>query len=219
VEGGIRTCILENFGDTPFSGGEAEPQVVAWMTRIGLALRATWGNTLRLGINVLRNAPLGSLAVASAVEAAFIRVNVHSGVMVTDQGILEGRARDTLLLRSRLGLDCFIAADLRVKHAAPLVARSLSAEARETWFRARADALILTGEATGDPADPDQIDLVREAVPEARIWLGSGLTPENAPRYRSRCDALIVGSYLHEAGRLDLPLDPARVRAVVESLA
>src|SRR4030095_691239 len=47
---------------------------------------------LPLGINVLRSDGVSALAVALAAGARFIRVNVHVGAGLTDQGILQGGA-------------------------------------------------------------------------------------------------------------------------------
>lgn len=219
AQGGAQGCVIENFGDAPFSPGAAEPHVVAWMARICAEIQVRFGAELRVGVNVLRNSAIDALAIASAADACFIRVNVHSGVMVTDQGILEGSARETLLYRRRLGLKCAIAADVRVKHAAPLADIPLEQEARDTFLRGRADILILTGAATGSACDPDRLERVRAALPQAPLWLGSGLTPSNAELYRSRCDAAIVGTWFHDRGEIGRPFDPARVRELVEAFA
>jgi len=215
LRGGARACIVENLGDAPFAAGAAEPHAVAHMAVIAAALRAQLGSELLLGVNVLRNAPLDALAVASAAGADFIRVNVHSGVMVTDQGIIQGQARRTLLYRQRLQLACAVAADVFVKHASPLGDMALEQVAHDSFHRAGADALVVSGSGTGQPADPARLDAVRSAVPEAAIWLGSGLTPDNADLYRGRCDAAIVGTDLHRDRDLAAPLELERVRRVV----
>ena len=49
-----------------------------------------------LGINVLRNDAESALAIAAVVSASCIRVNVHTGARVTDQGVIEGEAAATL---------------------------------------------------------------------------------------------------------------------------
>lgn len=219
LQGGARGCILENYGDHPFSAGRVEPHVVSWMAVLARQARHRLGPDLLLGINVLRNDPLAALAVASAAGADFIRVNVHTGAMVTDQGLIQGRARHTLLYRRRLGLDCFVAADVLVKHAAPLAGADLEQAVRDTHRRAGAEVLILTGNATGAPAVPAHLLRARRAAPGARIWLGSGLTPENAPRYRDHCHAAIVGTWLHQGSDIGAPLCPDRVRQAVRALA
>ena len=216
-DAGFSAVIVENLGDAPFDPGPGEPHVIAHMAVVASMVRRVHGASLVVGINVLRNAPLAALGIASAVGADFIRVNVHVGAMVTDQGLLEGRARDTLLYRRRLGLECAIAADVLVKHAAPLGGADIAQVAHDTFHRGGADVLIVTGVATGAEASPDRLQAVRTAVPGAPLWLGSGLTPSNATRYRHLVDAAIVGTWLHHDGNLDAPLDPERARAVVNA--
>ncbi|MBN2800555.1 MAG: BtpA/SgcQ family protein [Deltaproteobacteria bacterium] len=213
VDGGADACILENLGDAPFVASEVSPYVVAAMTRIAMAVREACPS-LPMGINVLRNDALSALSIAAAVEAAFIRVNIHTGVMVTDQGVISGRARETLLLRNALGTSTPVAADVLVKHASPLGSVDLRQVARDTWYRGRAGALIVTGSGTGQPLNIDDLHTVREAVPEAPLWAGSGVVPTQAASLRPLLDAAIVGTWLHEDGDLLAPLSSARVAAM-----
>lgn len=217
VAGGAHGLIVENLGDAPFARGQVDPFTVAAMTRIVLAVRLVAPN-LALGVNVLRNDALSALSIAAATGADLVRVNVLSGAMVTDQGMIEGCARELLLERRRLGADVRIAADVLVKHATPLGSPRLEDAARDTWHRGGADALIVSGSGTGRPTDPDDLVRVREAVPEASLWLGSGLNPENARRLAPLIDVAIVGTWLHEEGRLDRPVAADRVRQVREAL-
>ncbi len=72
-------------------------------------------------MNVLRNDALAALGVAVAAGADFIRVNVHTGAMLTDQGIIQGEADQTLRMRRYLNAERIqIFADVLVKHAVPL---------------------------------------------------------------------------------------------------
>ena len=70
---------------------------------------------------MLRNDADAALAVAVAVGAAFLRVNVHTGARVTDQGLVEGDAATTMRTRRALGATAVeVWADVDVKHSAPL---------------------------------------------------------------------------------------------------
>ena len=208
AENGADGVIVENLGDAPFAGDRVSPATVAQLTRIGLAVREV-APSLVLGINVLRNDALAALSIAAAVGADFIRVNVHTGTMVTDQGVLEGRARQTLLERNRLGVRVKIAADVLVKHAVPLGEPDLADVARDTALRGLADVLIVTGSGTGRPHDPARVRTVRQAV-DRPVWVGSGVSPATFASFDA--DGAIVGSCLHTDGDLDAPLDAARVR-------
>lgn len=215
--GGADAAIVENLGDAPFTAGEVEPVTVAALTRVVLAVRDAVPD-LPLGVNVLRNDALAALGIAAATEASFVRVNVLTGAMVTDQGLITGRARDVALLRRRLDAGTRVAADVLVKHAVPLGPASLEDVARDTWLRGGADALLVTGTGTGRPTDPATLHTVRDAVPEAPVWIASGLDPAQAAAVRRGLDAAVVGTWLHADSRLDAPLDAARVVAMRRAL-
>ena len=105
--------IVENFFDSPFTNGQVDPVVVSAMTVIVERLMGLV--TVPIGVNVLRNDARSSLAIASCVGAKFIRVNVLTGVMATDQGIIEGCAHDLMRYRRELGSEVQILADVLVK--------------------------------------------------------------------------------------------------------
>lgn len=218
VEGGARGIIVENLGDAPF-GVRVEPHVTAALAVVARQVVQRFGDRAVVGINALRNDPLAALGAAAASGAGFVRVNVHVGTMVTDQGVIEGRPRDTLLYRQRVAPHAAVVADLLVKHAAPLAPVDLPQLARDTFRRGGADVLVLTGSGTGQPTDLDRVRAVRAAVPEARVWVGSGVTPDTAAEVGGVAHGAIVGTCLHEDGDLAAPLSRERVRAVVTGLA
>ncbi len=215
ADGGVDAIIVENLGDAPFAADQVEPATVAAMTVVALAVRDACHAT-PLGVNVLRNDAVSALAVGAAVSAAFIRVNVLSGVMVTDQGVIGGRARELLLERNRLGADLRIAADVLVKHAVPLGEVDLADAARDLEGRAGADVIIVSGRGTGLPTEPARVRRVRGVV-AAPVWIGSGVTSD-APGAAADADGAIVGTALHWDSRLDAPVDPERVRRMRAAL-
>lgn len=204
-DGGCDGFVIENYGDKPFTRGRVEAETIAAMTRV--IVRVAAEVKLPFGVNVLRNDALSALAIAAATDASFIRVNVHTGAMITDQGIIEGDAYTTLRKRAALAPGVLIFADHLVKHATPMGEVSAS-DLRE---RGLADALIITGAATGAAADPARLRDVRAAV-DAPLLLGSGLTADNAGAFHD-ADGAIVGTSLKRDG----VVDPERVAAVVRA--
>jgi len=166
---------------------------------------------------VLRNDAAAALAVAVAAGAGFIRVNVLTGAMVTDQGLIQGRAHALLRLRRSLGAPVRIFADLHVKHAQPLVPVHMPQVANEAADRGLADALIVTGGGTGQPADLEEARVVRAAVPDVPVLLGSGVTAATVRAALEVADGLIVGSDLKAEGRAIAPIDPMRAAAFVRA--
>src|SRR5262249_29722023 len=135
VEGGVHGLMLENFGDAPFFPGRGPVETVTHMTMLAAEVRRAFP-AVPLGVNVLRNDGLSALAVAHAVGASFIRVNILCGARVTDQGVIQGIAHDLLRYRMQLGATSVrILADVNVKHSAPLAARALAQEVADTIER------------------------------------------------------------------------------------
>lgn len=216
LEGGIDALLVENYGDAPFAPGRVEPATVAAMSVIGREIRRAWPRT-PLGINVLKNDARAALAIACATDADFIRVNVHAGAVVADQGIIQSDAYQTLRERRLLGSAIAIFADVQGKHAAPLVPVELEQEARDLVHRGLADALVVSGKATGQPTPIADVKRVRGAVPDVPLLVGSGVSPETAAELLSIADALIVGTAVKREGKIANPVDPARVRRLVDA--
>ena len=216
VEGGAAGLLLENFGDTPFFPDQVPHITVAHM--VALAGQVRRQTDLPLGINVLRNDALAALAIAHAVGAQFIRVNVLVGAYVADQGLLQGIAHELLRQRRRLGADEIkIVADVHVKHAVPLAARPLIEEAVDAVRRGGADALVISGVATGSPVDVNQLRAVRTAVHPTPVLVGSGVTADNAAELAAVADGLIVGTSLKCDNRVSDPIETSRVAQVVRN--
>ena len=214
VDGGMDALLLENYGDAPFTPGRVEAATVAGLTLVAREVRAALPHT-PLGVNVLKSDARAALAIACAVGARFIRVNVHAGAVIADQGLVQSDAYATLRDRRLLGVDVAIFADVGGKHARPLVPVDLEQHARDLTHRGLADGLVVSGQATGAATPVGDLKRVRSAVPDVPLLVGSGVTPETAAELLSVADALIVGTALKRDGDVAAPVDPERVRRLV----
>ncbi len=217
--GGVDGVIVENFGDAPFYPDDVPDHTVASMTRAATAV--TSATDLPVGINVLHNDAAAAVSVASAVDAAFVRVNVHTGARVADQGILQGRAHETLRLRDRLGVDVGVFADTDVKHSAPLTAEGYTAESfADTAERGLADAVIASGRGTGEALEETALrDVVDERAAhglDTPVFVGSGVRHDTVTDLLEVADGVIVGTALKVDGETTGPVDADRVAALVE---
>lgn len=212
---GFDALIVENFGDAPFAAESVPPETVAVMAVIvDHVVRAV---DIPVGVNVLRNDAVSALAVAAATGASFIRVNVLSGVLATDQGMVAGRAHELLRRRAAISANVKIAADVHVKHAVPISQPDIILAAEETAHRAGADALIVSGTGTGAATDLATAKRVAEAVPDRPLWIGSGVTAQTVRDYLEVASAVIVGTALKRGNRTTMPLDAGKVRAFVSA--
>ena len=214
IDGGADALLVENFGDAPFTPGRVEPATVAAMSVVAAEIRRALPRA-PLGVNVLKNDARAALAVAAAVGAEFIRVNVHAGAVLADQGIVQSDAYGTLRDRRLLGVDVAIFADVGGKHAVPLAPVELEQTARDLVHRGLADALVVSGPATGQATPLAEVKRVRSAVPNVPLLIGSGVTAETAAEFLSVADGLIVGTSVKRDGDVEQPVDRARVEKLV----
>lgn len=214
ADGGVDAVLVENYGDLPFAGGRLAVETVAALSVAVAVVRAAVD--LPVGVNALRNDAAAALAVAAATGARFIRVNVHTGGMHTDQGWIEGRAADTLRLRARICPDVAILADVLVKHATPPPGLGLEEAARDAWERGLADALVVSGAGTGETTSLPDVRHVAERLPDACVLVGSGVTAETIGEVLAVADGAIVGSSLQRTGA-GSAVDLARVRRLVDA--
>jgi membrane complex biogenesis BtpA family protein len=217
VAGGVHGVMLENFGDTPFFPDRVPAVTVAAMTVLACEVKQRC--PLPLGINVLRNDGRSAIAIAAVVGARFIRVNVMCGTRVTDQGIINGIAHD--LLRERAALDVQairILADVDVKHSAPLAVRSLTDETHDLVSRGGADAVIVSGSATGTGVNVAELTKVRAAAKGVPVLIGSGATLQTLPQQLPLCDGFIVGTAFKRDGDVRQPVDVRRVMEFVAAV-
>lgn len=215
-KGGADAIFIENFGDVPFTKGAVGPETVAAMAAIGCEVRSAV--SIPMGFNVLRNDALAGLALCAACGGRFVRINVHCGAMLTDQGLIEGQAFGTLRYRQRICPGAKIFADVLVKHATPLGNLTIEQAGRDALERGLADALIISGDGTGMAASLPQLERLRRTCPGSPILIGSGITAENVGTYLRHADGVIVGSSLKEGGIIKNPVSTKRVRALKDRL-
>ena len=216
ASGGVHGLIVENFFDAPFAKSQVDPAVVSAMTLV--VQRLSQLVPLPIGLNVLRNDACSALAIASCTDAKFIRVNVLSGVMATDQGLIEGDAHRLMRYRRELGTDVKILADVLVKHAQPLGRPSVTTAVQDTIHRGLADGIIVSGTATGHAPTVEDLVRARDAAGSTPIFVGSGATADNIGQLVPAADGVIVSSSLKRKGKIEQPVDPIRTRQFMTAM-
>ncbi len=213
VDAGFDALMIENFGDAPFFADDVPKITIAAMTRAIAAIAVEI--EVPFGVNVLRNDGLGALAVAAATGAHFIRINVLSGSMSTDQGPVVGRAAELARLKAALAPEVAILADVMVKHATPPPGLTLEQAAADLWERAGADGIIVSGTGTGQALDRRDLDTVHATVPDAPLYAGSGVTEDTVADILTVCAGVIVGTATKIDGVTTNRVDPLRAREIV----
>jgi membrane complex biogenesis BtpA family protein len=214
--GGVDSLIVENFHDIPFFAETTAPETVAAMTLI--AYEVFQAVSIPVGINVLRNSWQAAMAIAYTIGGSFIRLNVLTDVLLTDQGLITGPAAQLARYRRFLGAERVkVFADIYCKHGVPLARRPLGVVAKDTVHRAMADAIIISGDESSDPPKVEDIREVKHALPDTPVIIGSGMTPAHVGLLRY-ADGAIFGYGAKRGGIMSSPVDPQLVREFMQKV-
>ncbi|HEU4561364.1 MAG TPA: BtpA/SgcQ family protein [Longimicrobium sp.] len=217
-QAGVHGVMLENMHDVPYLRGGVGPEITAAMTVLAAAVKGASG--LPCGIQILAGANHEALAVAHAVGLGFVRVEGFAFAHVADEGIIESSAASLLRFRRHIGAERVqVWADVKKKHASHALTADVGiGETAAAAEFMRADAVIVTGTSTGAcPTEQDVAEVrSRCGLP---LYLGSGVTAENLPRYFAGADGFIVGSAFKSGGRWDAGVDASRVERFMDAYA
>lgn len=213
--GGVDGAMIENMHDTPYQRGGVGPEIVAAMTLIAQAVKAE--SSLPTGIQILAGANLEAMAVAHAANLDFIRAESYAFAHVADEGLIEASAAPLLRYRKLLGAERVqVWADIKKKHSSHAITADIGlGTMAETVEFMRGDAVIITGNVTGDP--PRLAD-VTEAKAHCRlpVLLGSGVDSENISAFYPVADGFIIGSYFKADGHWANAVEAARVERFMQ---
>jgi len=215
VAGGVNGLIVENMWDLPyFVGSEVPPEE---MTAHAVAARkVVEAVDVPVGVNVVHNGGVVTLAIAVAAGARFIRVCLLTGARVWDTGELDhGCAARLIRKRKELGAEHIkILADVDKKHSVAFPGIDLATHIEWTEFYL-ADALIISGKMTGIAPDLDKVKQAKQLA-DRPILLGSGATEDRIVDFLKYADGAIVGTYFKVDGIAENPVDVNRVRKFMD---
>jgi membrane complex biogenesis BtpA family protein len=217
---GFDGVIVENMHDRPYLHGTHGPETVAAMTRVACAIRERLPK-LMMGVQVLSGGNKEALAIALAADAQFIRCENFVFAHVADEGLLtKAEAGELLRYRRHIGAAHIqVWCDIKKKHASHAITADLTiGDAAEGARFFGADAVIVTGTATGKPTDPRDIDRVKRATPGQRVYVGSGVSADNLTEFLAKGDGVIVGSELKRGGVWSNDLDEQRCRRMAQAV-
>ncbi len=195
-EGGAQGVLVENEYDRPHRV-TSSPETTAAMTRITREVEVA-AQSIVVGAEILLNDPEASLAVTLAAGGSFIRTDYFVDPMTRPEhgGVMRIDPDGLIAYRSSIGADhIMILADIQVKYATMLVERSL-AESAALAAQKGADAIVVSGDATGEPPGVEAIAEAKEGAGPVPVILGSGLDAANAAGLLAVADGAIVGTSL-----------------------
>ena len=208
---GLKGLIVENTSDIPYLKGSVYPETVSLLSIICHEIRKRYD--LRLGLQVLAGANIEALSIACNTGFDFIRAEGYAFAHIADEGFIQSCAADLMRKRAYLRANRVkIIADVKKKHSSHAITSDLSLAdvARLTEYM-EPDGIVVTGTATGEAPSVEEVTEVKKNV-SLPVYIGSGVTIDNARDLAAISDYLIVGSYFKKNGYWKNDLDEERVK-------
>ncbi len=208
---GFDAILIENYHDIPFAKYRLDD--VKFILMNSVVNKIISKMNIPCGINILRNACVQALMMATINQGSFIRCNIYEGAYVTDQGIIESVAKDVQQKIREINSKVKILADVHVKHATPLGDFSLEEASSNALSREGADTIIVSGKSTGSLIE---ITKLKNFVKTTKIKpiLGSGLSTKNLSEVFPYISGVIVGSTI-KVTDLSSPIDMEKAKTLM----
>lgn len=186
-------AIVENYDCGYLDANLATAEMAEALTAITQAVMAE--ATIPIGLNVLPNDFEWAFRICQETGAKFVQLDHVTGKFV---GCRSVDPRRLLTIRSRCP-DVALLGGIHPKYY-ELVDPACSLAECAKRAMALAGAVVVTGQVTGDPAALDDLRVVREALGEHSLIVGSGLAPANARAQLAIADGAIVGTAFKRGG-------------------
>jgi membrane complex biogenesis BtpA family protein len=213
-DGGVDAIMFGNENDRPYVF-DAPKSGVAAMTAVVCAIRPLL--KVPFGVNYLWD-PEGSIAIGVATGASFVR-EIFTGVFASDMGVWEPDCAKAVQLRRNLGRpDIKLLFNINAEFAHSLDQRPIELRARSAVFSSLADAILVSGPLTGQPAEATALKAVCEAIKDVPVFANTGVTVDNVAEIMSLASGCVIGTHFKHAGITWNPVDPERVKRFMDKV-
>jgi len=210
--GGVDAIMFGNENDRPYAF-RASPESIAAMTAVVQAVKPIL--EVPFGVNFLWD-PSASVAIGAATGASFVR-EIFTGVFASDMGMWMPDCGLAMRLRRNLGRsDMKLLFNINAEFAHSLDARPIELRARSAVFSSLADAILVSGPVTGEPAEQSQLRKVCKAVGDVPVFANTGVNIDNVEATLALASGIIIGTHFKVDGITWNPVDGARVSRFME---
>jgi hypothetical protein len=203
---GVDAVMFGNENDRPY-----ELQVDTASTAAMAYVIGRLRNEIRVpfGVNVLWD-PIATMALAAATGAVFAR-EIFTGLYASDMGLWAPDAGKAMRYRNALGRsDLAMLYNVSAEFADSLDKRSLPDRARSAVFSSIADAVLVSGQITGEAAKLSDLEAVKKVLPDTPVLANTGVKHATVADVLRIADGCIVGSSLKVDGHTWNAVDPER---------
>jgi membrane complex biogenesis BtpA family protein len=214
-DGGVDAIMFGNENDRPYVF-KAPLEGVAAMTAVIQAVKPVL--KVPFGVNYLWD-PAASVAIGVATGAKFVR-EIFTGLFASDMGLWAPDCATASRLRRNLGRgDMKLFFNINAEFAYSLDARPIELRAKSAVFSSLADAILVSGPITGQPADQSDLRKVCETVTQVPVFANTGVTIDNVRDVLAVADGVIIGTHFKVDGDTWNPVDGERVKRFMDAVS
>lgn len=207
-EAGVDAVMFGNENDRPY---ELSVDTASTATMAYVIGRLRDQITVPFGVNVLWD-PDSTIALAAATGAGFCR-EIFTGTYASDMGHWAPDAGRALRYRKRLGRDDLLMLyNVSAEFADSLDRRPLPDRARSAVFSSVPDAVLVSGQITGEAARMEDLEAVKSVLPDTPVLANTGVKHDTVAEVMRIGDGCVVGSSLKVDGHTWNAVDPERAR-------
>lgn len=212
--GGVDAIMFGNENDRPYVF-KAPAEGLAAMTAVVQAIKPML--KVPFGTNYLWD-PTASVAIGAVTGASFVR-EIFTGLFASDMGLWQPDCAAASRLRTHLGRpDLKLLFNINAEFAYSLDQRPIELRAKSAVFSSLADAILVSGPITGQPADASDLRKVCEAVRDVPVFANTGVNIDNVGEVLSLASGVVIGTHFKVDGNTWNPVDGTRVRRFMEKV-
>jgi membrane complex biogenesis BtpA family protein len=205
-EAGVDAVMFGNENDRPYEFKVDAASTATMAYAIG---RVRDRIRVPFGVNVLWD-PMSSIALAAGTGAAFVR-EIFTGTYASDMGPWTPDAGKAMRYRDRLHRqDLALLYNVSAEFAYSLDQRGLPDRARSAVFSSIPDAILVSGQITGEAAALSDLEAVKKVLPDTPVLANTGVKHATVGEVLKIADGCIVGSSLKVDGNTWNAVDPGR---------
>lgn len=212
-DGGVDAIMFGNENDRPYLL-KATPESIAAMTAIVTGAKAVLN--VPFGVNYLWD-PTATVAIGAVTGASFVR-EIFTGVFASDMGVWAPDCATPFRLRRNLDrLDMKMLFNINAEFAHGLDQRPIGLRAKSAVFSSLADAILVSGPITGQPADSSDLRKAAEAVEGVvPVFANTGVNLDNVRDVISVASGCVIGTHFKVDGVTWNPVDGDRVKRFMD---
>lgn len=197
---GFDAVLIENDYDQPHTEFANPAQIASFAIVANEVMKKA---KIPVGVEMMLNDWESSIAIAKAINAEFIRLDVFVDDVICKWCNIYPNPQKIMDYKNKLYPELKIFTDIQVKYKTMIDNRKTIIKSAEQAIYYGSDALIITGNATGEETPIEKIKNVKSNFIDFPVFVGAGVNKNNIRNQLNIADGAIVGTSVKTGDYVD----------------